>query len=192
MLVQVVTTITARSAVFRAKLSERYNNVHARSHSQAQYIMKLVADTTQSTSRQNGIKRKPLQGRLKEAQSRASGAKHASSGAATIFGLPAAEVHALLATPPRANRHVAGLDGLIASKHERHTHAWHVYVAQRDTAEQLLCEWVRKVSKQAVEALEGSMRALEEDMAVLDRSRLMLLDEATLLAVWLPDPAARW
>jgi hypothetical protein len=125
------------------------------------------------------------------AQSRVIGARHASCGATTIFGLPAAEVRALQATPQLTNGHLPGIDRLVASKLQHHMHAWHAYVAQRDTAERLLCESVSAVSKQTVEALEGIQREVDVVTAVLDRSKLMLLDEATLFAVRVTEPAAR-
>lgn len=126
-----------------------------------------------------------LQGRLKQTQSKTRAANHPASGPGTIFGRPSCEVRALLHNPlpdPAPGR-LPRLAALKASKHDRHKAAVAAYEAQRDSAADALAADIAATAQTAAGELQASQEELAAVMSVLQRERIMLLDEASLLAV---------
>lgn len=112
---------------------------------------------------------------------------HPPSGASTIFGEPVAQVHALLPDPPSTTRHKdgqsQGILAMLERRRERHAAALAAFATHREGAEQALQVIVAAASAQATAALQAGLESIEADMAALGRDRIMLLDEAKLLAV---------
>lgn len=123
------------------------------------------------------------QGRLKMAQSAVAGVKHPSHGAATIFGLPSAEVHRLLAQPMPAQHKHSRVRELRRSRQERHAAALAAYHEQRETAHGMLCAWVKDASAECSAALQVSADRLGEEVAALQEAKVMVLSEEELMGV---------
>ena len=124
-----------------------------------------------------------LQGRLKLAQSAVAGVKHPSHGAATIFGLPSAEVHRLLAQPAPAQHKHSRLQELRRSRQERHVAALEAYREQREAARSMLCGWLKEASAECSTALQAGADQVGQEMAALHESRVMMLTEEQLVGV---------
>lgn len=82
---------------------------------------------------------------------------------------------------PRAD--FSGVRTMLQRRAERHSAALDVYAARRTAGVDMLERWVAQQAAKATGDLAASLGAISTDMAVLERSRVMHLDEAALTGV---------